>query len=41
MAESKPAYDEATLGHWSAELEGKEPEEILRWAIENYAFSRQ
>ena len=31
MAATKPAYDEATLARWSAALEGKEPEEILRW----------
>ena len=36
MTVTKPAYDEATLAHWSAELEGKEPEEILRWAVKQF-----
>src|SRR5256885_1498500 len=36
MAVTKPAYDEATLARWSAELEGKEPEEILRWAVKQF-----
>src|SRR5437763_16564245 len=36
MAATKPAHEEATLARWSAELEGKEPEEILRWAVKQF-----
>ena len=31
-----PAYDEPTLARWSAELDGKDPEEILRWAAKQF-----
>src|ERR1043165_3613303 len=36
MTTTTPAYDEATLARWSAGLEGKESEEILRWAVEQF-----
>jgi len=29
-------YDEATIARWSAEMEGKEPQEILRWAAQTF-----
>ena len=29
-------YDEATLARLSAELEGKEPQQILRWAVDEF-----
>lgn len=36
MTTTAPAYDEKTLSEWSGDLEGKEPEEILRWAYETF-----
>jgi phosphoadenosine phosphosulfate reductase len=35
MSADRP-YDEATLAAWSDELEGKEPREILSWAVEKF-----
>lgn len=33
---SKRLYDQQTLARLSAELEGKEPQEILRWAVSEF-----
>lgn len=35
MAETK-TYDAALISRWSDEMEGKEPQEILRWAVEEF-----
>jgi phosphoadenosine phosphosulfate reductase len=33
---SERTYDDATLGPWNDALEGKEPGDILRWAVEKF-----
>jgi phosphoadenosine phosphosulfate reductase len=35
MSDERP-YDDATLARWSDELEGREPQEVLRWASEHF-----
>nr|ART39624.1 J552 [uncultured bacterium] len=36
MAETTKTYDPATIERLSAEMEGKEPQEILRWAVNEF-----
>jgi phosphoadenosine phosphosulfate reductase len=36
VAETAKTYDVATIERLSAEMEGKEPQEILRWAVEEF-----
>ena len=36
VAETTKTYDPATIERWSAEMEGKEPQEILRWAVDEF-----
>src|SRR5436190_18090351 len=36
MTTTTPVYDETTLRDWSEAQEGKEPEEILRWAYKTF-----
>lgn len=36
MAETTKTYDAATIERLSAEMEGKEPQEVLRWAVSEF-----
>lgn len=36
MSDDERLYDDAILGAWSAELEGKEPLDIVRFAVEHF-----